>query len=161
LIEVTYHVHGEVFERLLEEARERSAVHLAVLTGEAGGDDRGRFAELIGVAKQTYTARLETTYRPMRSALDGVREQMGGSDGEVDRRIAGIAAVYEGSEGKLSEDVARLHLSLCNAPAQVALVGDPETRLFGLYARNREGGFESIAFDIGERDERGNGNDEN
>lgn len=154
MTEATYHVHTEVFEQLLGEARKRSAVHMAVLTGDAGEDPGGRFAEVTGVAERTYTARLETTYRPMRSAVDRVQGRFGGTGRESEGRIAGVAVVFEDSGGELVEEVARLHLSLFNGPAQVALVGDPETREFGLYGRTPEGTFENIAFEIGERDGR-------
>ncbi len=143
---VAFFVYFDALEELMFASGFREEPCVALLDGDLGLDDRGTFVELTGFSDLQYTGGERTMHLPLRNALaarfDG-RERAG-----EPLEVAGFFVGLPGGEGQLTEELARVHLSLFNVPYQVVLVAAPEAGRLGLYARDDQGSFVNETFHV-------------
>jgi hypothetical protein len=143
---VEFFVYFDALEELVFASSYRDEPCVALLDGELGLDGDGTFVELTGFSDLQYTADDRTMHLPLRNAL---AKRFDADTGRSDPlEVAGFFVGLPGSGGQLTEEIARVHLSLFNVPYQVALVADPVKKRVGLYARNEDGRFINETFRV-------------
>lgn len=143
---VEFFVYFDALEELVFASSYRDEPCVALLDGELGLDDDGTFVELTGFSDLQYTADDRTMHLPLRNALAKQFDRETGTSDPLE--VAGFFVGLPDGGGKLTETIARVHLSLFNVPYQVALVADPVQRQVGLYARNEAGRFINETFRV-------------
>ncbi len=143
---VEFFAYFDALEELIFASSYRDEPCVALMDGELGLDEDGTFVELTGFSDLQYTADDRTMHLPLRNALDARFDHDAGNSDPLE--VAGFFVGLPGSGGKLTEPIARVHLSLFNVPYQVALVADPVQRRVGLYARNEAGRFVNATFRV-------------
>ena len=135
----------DALEELVFAAAYRDEPCVALLDGELGLDEEGTFVELTGFSNLQYTGDLRGIHLPLRNAL---ADRLDREEREEANpfAVAGFFVGAAGSGGELTDEIARVHLSLFNVPYQVVLVADPEARRIGAYARNEAGRFVNETF---------------
>lgn len=134
-----YYIYADVLAELAKAARFRDQAAVALLTGslQMGGD--GIFVEITGFGELQYLYGEDLLEVTAAALVQGEDPQ-----GEV----VGAFVSPHGTDGLLTEELVRLHLSLFNLPHQVLLVVDPTSEIFGLYGRESSGRMENFGFSL-------------
>jgi len=135
---VRFYVYADMMEALCEAAASLGSSH-AVLHGNFGVDDYGAFVEIAGFEL------MEAVDQPTVSRARGLCDRWILEEHQG-RPMLGLFYSIPNSEGKMTSELGRIHLSLLNIPFQVIGILDPVTSEFGLYARIPRGGFVNVVF---------------
>jgi hypothetical protein len=141
-----YVLYFDVVDELVFAARYRDRPSVAVLDGRRRRIGDRTCIELTGFSGYQYVSGPEGWYDPVRGAVERRREEGAGA-------VAGFFASISGTEGGMSPELVRLHMSLFNQPQQVALVLDPQACKLGMYVRRDGRRFVNVPFSVAYRAE--------
>lgn len=132
--EVRFFVYEDVLDELAFAAAYRDEPSFAILLGAFAVDDRGPFLEVTGFSRFQYLATLDALYTTLKPELDSLIDELAAGLDQTEH-VVGFFVGAPGWEGRLPEEVARVHLSLFNVPYQLAAVVDPDAQKVGVHAR--------------------------
>ena len=135
----------DVLEELLFAAGWRREACCAALSGLIEGADRGaddgEGSRITGFTGLGYYGGAEGLLEGARGALERLEEDLAGG-------TVGLFVGMPGSEGVLTEELARIHTSLLNRPGQALIVADPEARCLAFYVRAPGKGFRTAGWSV-------------
>lgn len=143
--EVRIFVFEDVLDELVFAASYRDEPSFALLLGAFAVDETGPFMEVTGFSSFQQIADLDTLYQEVKPEVDELIGELSAGR-QVPEHVVGLFVGAPGSQGELSPEVARVHLSLFNVPYQVAAVVDPQSGRFGLHARPPSSSFYNSPF---------------
>ncbi len=141
---VRFFLFGDLCDELIFAGEYQDQSCVAVLTGAFGVEQSGGYVEVSGFSGLEYLDdEVENAlYRSIRKTTDKAIIS------EAPEPIVGFFVSERGSKGRIDPEMARVHFSLFNVPFQVAVVVDPDSDDFGVYARNPHGQFVSCEFRV-------------
>lgn len=149
----TYILYFDVVDELVFAARYRDRSSLAVLDGTRRLDRGGEIVKLTGFFGYQYVSGAERWQKTVRGALER-RTDAPEEDGETpSTTAAGYFASISGTEGSMTPELVRLHMSLFNRPHQVVLAFDPDAGQLGMHVRREGERFVNVPFAVAYRAE--------
>lgn len=101
----------------------------AALLGGFGVEENRGFVEVSGFIGMEWVAKEEDLYSALRPRMDEYFKS------GTEEPIVGLFVAIPGCSGEVTEEVARVHLSLFNVPFQPILTLDPDVRALSLTTR--------------------------
>ena len=138
---IRIYLYADVLEEIAFASTYEGSAAVAVLTGGFGFDPPSGFIEATGF-DGLRSVPLSERYDVLRETCDSfLRESLDSPD-----VVVGMFASEPGCEGRMTSEMARLHLSLFNVPFQPLVVFDPDNRVLGVYIRPPQSTFFNSSF---------------
>lgn len=140
----TLYVFADVLEEVLFHAGYRDEPSLCLLIGGGYAGPAGRYIEVEGFAASRYVAHIDDAASALARAVPDLAAELT----DPREQILGWSFGAAGSQGRMTHEALRIHMTWFNLPHQVFLSIDPASQQYGFHQRGHDGRMLNIGFNL-------------